>query len=822
MPRKKLILICQFGGEFVTSDDGCLTYTGGEAQALDINHETIFHDLRLEMAKMFNLEYKSLSIKYFLPGNRQTLITLANDKDLKRMYDFHGDSVTADVFVLGREGFNPEDLPMHASRPSGIKLAKTVPASVASQDPTDTLSVAPADDANTHLSVTLDMNATPADTVKKRRRTASWKVGASDPAIVAVTDKVKETRKSASRKKSFRNHGAAALVVEEEQQPMQSDVPWVDISLYSSTDVNSKDISLEEMVASWKDGIVGVGQEFKNVVEFRDALQKYAIAHRFVYRLKKNDTNRASGVCVAEGCSWSIHASWVPSDQVFRIKKMNKAHTCGGESWKAAHPAKSWLVSVIKDRLRDSPHRKPKDIATCILKDFGIELNYTQVWRGIEEARKQLQGSYKEAYAQLPWFCDKMVEANPGSSVELFIDDDSKFQRLFVSFHASIHGFKNGCRPLLFLDSASLKSKYHEVLLTATALDGDDSAFPVAFAIVDIENDNNWHWFLEQLRSAISTSQSLTFVSDKEKGLLKSVLEVFENAHHGYSIYPLLDDFMRNLRGPFHGDGKAALPASFFAAAHTVRFDSFKMFTEQIKQVSSKAYDWLMQIEPECWTNAFFKGEIYNQITVNIVELYTNWIEEVWELPIIRKVEALGCKMMELMDKREMDSNGWTTNLAPSKEKKLQEETLKAQAFKVLFSSDTVFEVHGDSIFVVDIVTRDCSCMEWALTGLPCCHAIAVFNRIGRSVYDYCSKYYTVDSYRSTYSKSINPVLDIFEPLGEEDASEVRQVLPPTTPRPPTQPKEKQYKRKRELKRVMTCTRCKGEGHNKATCKETL
>ncbi|KAF2318119.1 hypothetical protein GH714_041468 [Hevea brasiliensis] len=581
------------------------------------------------------------------------------------MYDFHGDSVTADVFVLGREGFNPEDLPMHASRPSGIKLAKTVPVSVASQDPTDTLSVAPADDANAHLSVTLDMNATPADTVKKRRRTASWKVGASDPAIVAVTDKVKETRKSASRKKSFRNHGAAALVVEEEQQPMQSDVPWVDISLYSSTDVNSKDISLEEMVASWKDGIVGVGQEFKNVVEFRDALQKYAIAHRFVYRLKKNDTNRASGVCVAE--------------------------------------------------------------------DFGIELNYTQVWRGIEEARKQLQGSYKEAYAQLPWFCDKMVEANPGSSVELFIDDDSKFQRLFVSFHASIHGFKNGCRPLLFLDSASLKSKYHEVLLAATALDGDDSAFPVAFAIVDVENDNNWHWFLEQLRSAISTSQSLTFVSDKEKGLLKSVLEVFENAHH-------------------------------------VRFDSFKMFTEQIKQVSSKAYDWLMQIEPECWTNAFFKGEIYNQITVNIVELYTNWIEEVWELPIIRKVEALGCKMMELMDKREMDSNGWTTNLAPSKEKKLQEETLKAQAFKVLFSSDTVFEVHGDSIFVVDIVTRDCSCMEWALTGLPCCHAIAVFNRIGRSVYDYCSKYYTVDSYRSTYSKSINPVLDIFEPLGEEDA----------------------------------------------------
>ncbi|XP_021592475.1 uncharacterized protein LOC110600074 [Manihot esculenta] len=821
MSRKKLILICQSGGEFVTSDDGCLSYTGGEANALDINLETMFDDLKLKMAEMCNLEYKSMSIKYFLPGNRRTLITLANDKDLKRMYDFHGDSITADVFVLGREGFNHEDLPMHASRPCGVKLAETVPSAMASQDAAATPLVAPGGDPTAHSSIILDMNATPADTVKKRRRTASWKLGPTGTAIV-VSDKVEETRKSRSPKKSSQNHVADAKIFQVEQQPILFDVPWVDISHYSSGGINSNGVSLEKTVASWTDVIIGVGQEFNNVVEFRDALQKYAVAHRFVYRLKKNDTSRASGICVAEGCSWSIHASWVPSAQVFRIKKMNKAHTCGGESWKAAHPAKGWLVSIIKDMLRDSPHHKPKDIGTRIFQDFGIKLSYTQVWRGIEEAREQLQGSYRESYSQLPWFCEQMVEANPGSFVNLLIDDDSKFQRLFVSFHASKHGFKSGFRPLLFLDSVSFNSKYYETLLTATALDGDDGAFPVAFAVVDIENKNSWHWFLEQLRSAISTSQSITFVSDKEKGLMESVNEVFEHAHHGYSIYHLLDNFRRNLRGPFLGDGRASLPASFLAAAHTARLDSFRMFIEQIKQVSAKAYDGLMQIEPECWTNAFFKGEPYNQVTVNISESYTNWIEEARELPITQKVEALRCKMMELMHKREMDSKGWTTKLTPSKEKKLQEETLKTRAFKVLFSSDTLFEVHDESINVVDIVKKDCTCLEWKLTGLPCSHAIAVFNRTGRSVYDYCSKYFTVDSFRSTYSKSINPVLAVFNPLGEAVASEEKQVLPPTTPRPLIQRKEKENRRKGELKRVMTCTRCKGEGHNKATCKEPL
>ena len=52
------------------------------------------------------------------------------------------------------------------------------------------------------------------------------------------------------------------------------------------------------MIASWKDGIVGVGQEFESVTEFRDVLQKYVVANHFMYKLKKNDTSHASGICV--------------------------------------------------------------------------------------------------------------------------------------------------------------------------------------------------------------------------------------------------------------------------------------------------------------------------------------------------------------------------------------------------------------------------------------------------------------------------------------------------------------------------------------------
>lgn len=116
MAKGKLILICQSGGEFITHDDGTLSYEGAEANAVNINHETLFDDLKLKLAEMSNLDQKTISIKYFLPGNRRNLITLRNDKDLKRMIDYHGNSVTADIFVDGKEGFDHDAVSVHASR----------------------------------------------------------------------------------------------------------------------------------------------------------------------------------------------------------------------------------------------------------------------------------------------------------------------------------------------------------------------------------------------------------------------------------------------------------------------------------------------------------------------------------------------------------------------------------------------------------------------------------------------------------------------------------------------------------------------------------
>ncbi|XP_043721787.1 uncharacterized protein LOC122669165 [Telopea speciosissima] len=909
MARGKLILICQSGGEFVSNNDGSLQYTGGgEAHAVDVHHSTSFDDLKLELAEMWNFDIKTMSMKYFLPSNKRTLITVSNDKDLKRMIDFHGNSVTADVFISGKERVSHDVLNMHASRGNRVMVSESInhiaastPAAATLVDatpvittavmnatnspPTDaraTLAVAsaatsvtvaapslnaptiaapvivtptdarvttatsvpatttaasnPVPDCTTDRSLDVATDATiPSSTgitsiptipaagatfnnVQPQKHTASWTFGTKGLTIVAVADKVGQERNIASQENDTRNPASVDAVDDERQRHTEASISVIN---NPTNDVVADDAWLKRIIASWKKGIKGEGQQFKSVHEFRDVLRKYSLAHHFAYKMKKNDTDRATAICRAEGCSWRIHASWMPSSGSFMIKKMNKSHTCEGIVGKFSQSTKNWLSSVIKDRLRDTPYYKPRVIANDICREFGIELHYSQVWRGMESARVELQGSSKEAYNQLPQFCEKLVETNPGSFASVNTKDDLSFQRLFVSFYASHYGFQNGCRPLIFLDSTSLKSKYREILLAATAVDGNDGAFPVAFAVVDVENDDNWHWFLEQLKPVVLTSRTITFVSDKDKGLRKSVHEVFENAHHGYCIHYLIEKFKKNLKGPYHGDGRCSLAGNLLAAAHASRLDGFRMYTQKIKSVSSEAYNWVMQSEPEYWANSQLKGERYNQIKLDMVELLNNWIKEVRELSIIQKIDTISCKMMELISTRRVESSNWHTKLTPSKEERLQEEKIKAHGLKVLFSSDSMFEVHDDCIHVVNLDQCDCSCQGWKIIGLPCCHAVAVFNCTARSPYDYCSRYFMTEAFVLTYSESINPMPDIGKTVSRE-SSDAGQVHPPHIHRPPTQPnKRKRTKSQETVKRSLHCSKCKGEGHNRATCKET-
>ncbi|XP_034685641.1 uncharacterized protein LOC117914406 isoform X1 [Vitis riparia] len=745
MAAKKVIAICQSGGEFVTNKDGSLSYNGGEAYAIDVDQQTQLSDFKLEVAEMFNCSIDTMSIKYFLPDNKKTLITISKDKDLKRMVKFLGDSVTVDIFIMTEEAVPRNQSIMPASRSSRTTVSEAVVPAVAPVD-----------------------------------------------AVVDMTHAI--------------------------------DKVDMDMANYTHSDnapVISNDDKHQKAAQQWENTITGVDQRFNSFNEFREALHKYSIAHGFAYKYKKNDSHRVTVKCKSQGCPWRIYASRLSTTQLICIKKMHTTHTCEGAIVKAGYRAtRGWVGTIIKEKLKVSPNYKPKDIADDIKREYGIQLNYSQAWRAKEIAREQLQGSYKEAYSQLPFFCEKIKETNPGSFATFETKEDSSFHRLFISFHAAISGFQQGCRPLLFLDSTPLNSKYQGMLLTATAADGDDGVFPVAFAVVDAETDDNWSWFLLELKSAVSIARPITFVADFQKGLKKSLAEIFDNGYHSYCLRYLTEKLNKDLKGQFSHEARRFMINDFYAAAYASRLETFQRCTENIKGISPEAYNWVIQSEPDHWSNAFFGGARYSHMASNFGQLFYNWVSEANDLPITQMVDVLRGKMMELIYKRRVDSSQWITKLTPSKEEKLLKDTSTARSLQVLLSHGSTFEVRGESIDIVDIDHWDCSCKDWQLSGLPCCHAIAVFEWIGRNPYDYCSRYFTVESYRLTYAESIHPVPNVDRPVKTESTQVGVIVTPPPTKRPPGRPKMKQAGSIETIKRQLQCSKCKGLGHNKKTCKD--
>ncbi|XP_060180098.1 uncharacterized protein LOC132609908 isoform X2 [Lycium barbarum] len=738
MASKKIIAICQSGGEFVTNnEDGSLTYVGGEAYALDLDNQTLLNDFKKEVAENFECGTNGMTIKYFLPGNKKTLITISKDKDLKRMINFFKDSEQVEVFIIVEE-----------------VVARSTPNVSASRS------------SRTNISEPAHTPAIPVDMIHP-------------------------------------------------DDLFQSPVDTSPVGVYPS----SNDEKHRRAAMQWENAITGVGQRFNSFSEFREALHKYSIAHGFTYKYKKNESRRVTAKCKSEGCAWSIYASKLPTTELICIKTMNSKHTCDGAAVKAGYRStRGWMGNIIKEKLKVAPNYKPKDIANDIEREYGIQLNYSQARRAKEKAREQLQGSYREAYSQLPLLCEKIKETNPGSVAIVSAKEDSSFHRLFISFHASISGFRQGCRPLLFLDSTLLYAKYQGTLLAAVGVDGNDGVFPLAFAVVDEETNDNWHWFLSELKSAVQMSCPITFVCDFQRGIRESLHDIFnEECHHGYCLRYLAEKLNNDLQGQFSHEARRLMIQDLYTAACAPTLESFERCAENIRAISPDAYDWVTGSEPDHWANALFGGARYGLLTSNFGQLFYDWVMEVNELPITQMVDVLRGKIMELIYTRRVESDQWATRLTPLMEEKLQSETSKARSLQVLPSHGSTFEVRGESVDVVDIDQWDCSCKGWQLNGMPCCHAIAVLELIGRSPYDYCSRYFTTESYHVTYVESINPVPNLESPAnGEVDAAVI--ITPPPSKRPPGRPKMKKVDAFDIVKRQMQCSRCKGLGHNKKTC----
>jgi len=181
--------------------------------------------------------------------------------------------------------------------------------------------------------------------------------------------------------------------------------------------------------------------------------------------------------------------------------------------------------------------------------------------------------------------------------------------------------------------------------------------FPLAFAVVDAENDANWRWFLENLHTVVertapdfinpaNVDNQLTFLSDRQKGLCEGVETLFPQSPHGFCILHLIRNFRIKFKHP-------ALKNLLWKAAKATTKEDYDEAIANMKGIDPGSVICLQTHAPaEHWVEIYFPGKRYGHYTSNIAESLNSWLLQVRDLPILPMMEAIRHKMMELFEER--------------------------------------------------------------------------------------------------------------------------------------------------------------------------
>jgi transposase-like protein len=94
------------------------------------------------------------------------------------------------------------------------------------------------------------------------------------------------------------------------------------------------------------------------------------------------------------------------------------------------------------------------------------------------------------------------------------------FQTVCWAYGPAIEAFKH-CKPVIEIDGTHLSERYKGKMLVACGFDAEDQLVPLAFALVDTENNKFWEDFMKFVRREVVGSRVMTVLSDHHKSILR-------------------------------------------------------------------------------------------------------------------------------------------------------------------------------------------------------------------------------------------------------------------------------------------------------------
>lgn len=274
------------------------------------------------------------------------------------------------------------------------------------------------------------------------------------------------------------------------------------------------------------------------------------------------------------------------------------------------------------------------------------------------------------------------------------------------------------------------------------------------------------------------------------------------------------------------------LKMHFWICARTTNQPQFLKEIETLRFKNEEAYNYLLEHwDPKYWSLAFYSDfSKCDVIDNNMCETFNGVIIEARCKPIISMLEDIRIYIMRRLVKNRQYGRNWKTEYGPRILSKLEKYRKLSTKWEVDWNGGRYHEVFWENVyeqvkesFSICLSERTCSCRFWDISGVPCQHAITAIQYEGDDPVNYLNEYYKREVYLKAYEHMLHPVKGpMFWPKRN-----VEQILPPHVKKVPGRPKKERKREELEgrkriklsrIGRIMRCSICHQEGHNKRKC----
>ncbi|XP_025685424.1 uncharacterized protein [Arachis hypogaea] len=565
------------------------------------------------------------------------------------------------------------------------------------------------------------------------------------------------------------------------------------------------------------DGEFVVGMEFSSRETVIAAIKDYTIRRGVDYRVRESEPTTFYAKCVQYGtsCDWLIRASLIKRKFCWVVRRYNGSHTCTRTRISQDHAKlnSDMIAEVIKPLVEADPSLKVKSIIAEVQSKFNYTTSYRKAWLAKQKAIANLFGGWEASYEALPSWFEAMVQKDPSAAVEIetapayqgdeVVHEVRILTRVFWSFYPCIRAFRS-CKPIVQVDGTHLYGKYKGALLVAVSQDGNGNIVPLAFAVVEGETSDAWHFFFTHLRTHVVTRDGVGLISDRHDSITSAIARSNGSwepprAIRIFCVRHIASNFLRNFKAPY-------LQKLIVNMGYCRNVREFNVQYARLRERGEAYTRWLDRIPRQQFALAFDNGYRWGHMTTNLVECINGVLKGARNLPITSLVKATFYRLNELFTRKRAEAEQAAGNIQVN-----------------LFDrQNEIFEVREMPIgieYAVNLRQRYCDCGEFQTDRIPCRHVFACCANQRLDWQQYVHEVYRMDEIRKVYRAR-------FKPLGNPTTWPLYQG-PRHIPNPHLKrvskgrPKITRFLNEmdmRDMRGPRRCRLCGGEGHSRSRC----